>query len=138
MKTIFFIVFHIILISFCYSQENLSSNYDLLIKSADSLSITQYYSEALKNYESAYSIKQTDELERKINFTKYMILSKEKFNKLVNTADSLFNKGNYVDAKELYLKSIMIMPKVYSIHDRVNEIDFILKEEENNHSNDLK
>lgn len=139
MKIIFIIVFHIVLTDFCYCQENLSSNYDSLVKCADSLSNIESYSKALKDYESAYSVKQTDELKRKIGYTKYLILAQEEFNQLVKAADSLFNNKDYVGAKELYIRSITIKPKVYSIHHRINEIDIILKkEEENNHNSNSK
>lgn len=139
MKIIFIIGFHIVLTGFCYCQENLFSNYDSLVKCADSLSNKEDYSEALKDYESAYSIKKTDELKRKIGYTKYIILAQEEFNQLVKAADSLFNNKDYVGAKELYLRLIMIKPKVYSIHNRINEIDVILKkEEENNHNSNFR
>lgn len=139
MKIILIIVFYISLTDFCYCQENLSSNYDSLVKCADSLSNIESYSEALKDYESAYSIKQTDELKRKIGYTKYIILAQEEFNQLVKAADSLFNIKDYVRAKELYIRSITIKPKVYSIHHRINEIDIILKkEEENKHNSNSK
>ena len=126
-KIIFVIGFNIVLTGFCCCQENLFSNYDSLVKCADSSSNKEDYSEALKNYESAYSIKQTDELKRKINYTKYIILTQEEFNQLVKAADSLFNNKDYAVAKELYLRSIMIKPKEYSIQNRINEIDVILK-----------
>jgi len=130
MKIIFIIVFHIVITDFCYSQENLSSIYDSLVKSADSLSKKEDYSVALKDYESAFSIKQTDELKRKIGYTKYIILAQEEFNELVKSADSLFKNRDYVGAKKLYIKSCLIKPTESYVKHRIYEIDVILKEQE--------
>lgn len=130
MKIIFIIVFHIVITDFCYSQENLSSIYDSLVKSADSLSKKEDYSVALKDYESAFSIKQTDELKRKIGYTKYIILAQEEFNELVKSADSLFKNRDYVGAKKLYIKSCLIKPTESYVMHRIYEIDVILKEQE--------
>jgi len=52
MKLLFILGFYITVTGFCSCQETLPSNYDSLVKSADSLLNKGNYSEALKDYET--------------------------------------------------------------------------------------
>lgn len=130
MKLVFILGFYITVTGFCYCQETLPSNYDSLVKSADSLLNKENYSEALKDYETAYNIQPSQELFNIIAETKEKFLKQKKFNELIQTADSLYRIKEYIDAKELYMHALEIKCNhIYPMH-RIEEIDMILKKEE--------
>jgi len=130
MKLLFILGFYITVTGFCSCQETLPSNYDSLVKSADSLLNKGNYSEALKDYETAYNIQPSEELFNIIAETKQKSFVQKKFNELVQAADSLYKKKEFQAAKELYMKSLELKPNPLYPKHRIEEIDMILKKEE--------
>lgn len=130
MSKIFIILILFLITGHSYCQENMSVHFDSLVKNADSLSAVENYSQALMAYESAFSIRQTDQLNKKIEYTRRILLKQTEFNQLVAAADSLYKNEEYVDARKMYIQSILIKPSESYVKNRIHEIDVILKKNE--------
>jgi tetratricopeptide (TPR) repeat protein len=119
--------------SFVFSQSN-EEKYQKYIKSADSCYTLRNYEKAMVFYENALMFKPTEMYPKKklMECDSYLQMIAED-NKVVikfyyHQADSCFVEGNFIQAKQFYMRILNITPHEKDAQSKIAEIDKILYE----------
>jgi len=106
------------------------SEYEMALSKAQSAMVNKQWNRALSFYRQAAKVKpDAPGIKQKIDSISELILREKEEKKVTylrNSADSLFNAGNYSRAKSLYQELNFLRPEDTGVQDRIAEIESIL------------
>lgn len=112
------------------------ANYNLAIQQGDQFYTSKQYIDSKVEYEKALAIKPKEKypksrIDEILKILNEINLQNQEYDRLIAEADAKFNGLKYYDAKELYQKSLEIKSSEMYPQNKINEIDQLLAQREN-------